>query len=691
VAPTPAVPSFAFVVDTKDAIASYAIDPTTGVLRSNGYTVLPASTSELSVSSAAASPSLAPPMVINSAGFIHLIARSPTPTLVVATLDSPTGRLAPRTLTWPGAIPLDIVGHPSGKFLYVIDSNSRIQAATVDASNGNLTPVGMPATSFAATGLTHRVSIDPQGTFLIAAGRSGASPNPDQVGTIAIDQATGAPYGRWRLTDLPFQPGAVVVHPTGRCGLVLPLVPDTKIAEFSIAADGTPTGGLSRTVMDTFIDAAFDSGGTTVFALGSAGVTPFPITDTATCALGASSGAVAPLASPLASNATRLSIEPSGRFLYATDPSLNRIDAFAIGPPLTSIGSFPTRIGVAGFAPVFMSGTQTAAYPFLYVVNHGSNDISILAVAASGALTAVGTRISRGTGPFAIAIDPWNRFAYVANRDSGTVGTFTIDRLSGALTSTVPVTAVGTEPVALAVDASGRFLFVANFGSNNVRLFTINQSTGQLSAPPVSSFAVGSNPMSLAIDPTGTTLYVSNIGGQSALTGFTISQSDGLLAATGARPSIEISGYTGIGVDVRGRVVFAADTFMANSICRFRVNPVNLDIASASPACEATGLQPTSVAVDPLGRFLYTANYRDSSVWAFSVFPFFGVGTNFPTAPAPSRSPNAAIVDPSGRFLYVAYESGQVASFSINASTGALTAIGSVTAGTEPEALAIAR
>src|SRR5262249_22860107 len=263
-----------------------------------------------------------------------------------------------------------------------------------------------------------------------------------------------------------------------------------------------------------------------------------------------------------------------------------------------------------------------------------------------------------------IAVDPWSRFAYVANRDSGSVAAFTINKSTGALSATSPAFSVGTKPVALAIDTSGRFLFVANNGANNLRVFSINQSTGLLTSPATSTFAsAGPQPTSLLVEPTGTTLYSANVGGTFRLTALTINQVAGALGGTGPSPSIAISGYTAIGADVRGDFMFGGHT-SNTAVVTFPVNISLANLATPPGSSAAAGRQPVSVAVDPLGRFVYTANNIDPSVSVFSVNRVSntltpGTALNFGLT-VPPRSPRAVVVDPSGRVVYVADASGPV-------------------------------
>jgi 6-phosphogluconolactonase len=688
----PAVPRFAYAVDSADAVSSFAVDPATGQLRHNGYVLSPASTGLISTTSA-----LAPALALNPSGFIHFVPKA-APSLVVASIDGPTGILAPRTLAWPGTLPFDIVGHPSGRFAYVIDVNSNVQAATVNSTSGDLTPVGTPF-SLGQIGTARWVAVDPQGTFLLAAGQDGAFPNfVFRVGTVPIDQTSGALTALWRKASLPFDPGAVVIHPGGRCGFAVPLSPGAQIAPFAIASTGAPSNATAITAGTKVVDLAFDPKGTTLFTLDDDAVGAFPITDSTTCALGTKVGPV-----HLAQfGNTKLSVDPSGHFVYATSPSANAISALTIGagPTLSSPVSFLTRPGVTGFAPVFTSGTLAVSYlpVFLYAVNYSSNDISIFSIGSTGALTAAGKRSSLGTGPFAIAIDPWSRFAFVANRDSGTVAAFTINRSTGALSATAPAVSVGTKPVALAIDSSGRFLFVANNGSADVRVFAINQSTGQLAAPPGSgtmlSVPVLPQPTSATVDPTGTFLFLSTVGTASGtgplLSTLVINEIGATLGPTGQTASVTVTGYTGVGVDVEGALAFAADTTLNVVVTIPLTNTATL--ATPGGSTVTPGSEPVSLAVDPLGRFVYAVTLLDFTLSVYSIDRAHSkLISGTPVNLGLTTMPRAVIVDPSGQYLYVADENGRILAFSINQASGALTAIGSVPAGSGPFALGIAR
>jgi hypothetical protein len=150
---------------------------------------------------------------------------------------------------------------------------------------------------------------------------------------------------------------------------------------------------------------------------------------------------------------------------------------------------------------------------FAYVANSDSSNVSAYTIdSTTGALTPVpGAPFAAGLNAFSVAVDPSGKFAYVANQcgncPQGSVSAYTIDSTTGALTP-VPGApfAAGTFPVSVAVDPSDKFAYVANECSSssdcsqgNVSAYTIDSTTGALSPVPGAPFAAGIAPRSVAI------------------------------------------------------------------------------------------------------------------------------------------------------------------------------------------------
>lgn len=82
---------------------------------------------------------------------------------------------------------------------------------------------------------------------------------------------------------------------------------------------------------------------------------------------------------------------------------------------------------------------------FLYASNRGElNDIAIFSIGEKGELTPIGRQSTLGQTPRDFEIDPSGKFMLVANQDSNTIITFSIDQETGLLSETGYVAEVPT-------------------------------------------------------------------------------------------------------------------------------------------------------------------------------------------------------------------------------------------------------
>jgi 6-phosphogluconolactonase (cycloisomerase 2 family) len=115
----------------------------------------------------------------------------------------------------------------------------------------------------------------------------------------------------------------------------------------------------------------------------------------------------------------------------------------------------------------------------------------------------------------------------------------------------------------------------------------------------------------------------------------------------------------------------------------YTINSTTGVLTPTTPATVPTEWFPQGIAIDPLGRFVYTANTDDSSVSMFTINQTTGVLT--PTTPASVSTmipgellsqPGFLTVDPTGKFLYVSAldsEGATVSMYTIDQTTGVLT------------------
>src|SRR6185437_7286238 len=116
--------------------------------------------------------------------------------------------------------------------------------------------------------------------------------------------------------------------------------------------------------------------------------------------------------------------------------------------------------------------------------------------------------------------------------------------------------------------------------------------------------------------------------------------------------------------DPLGRFAYVANLVSnasdLSTISMYTINPTTGVLSPTTPATVHTGWFPQEIAIDPQGRFVYTANSDDNSISMFTIDRSTGVLT--PTSPATVSTvvpgnilwdPNFLTVDPTGRFLYL--------------------------------------
>jgi|HubBroStandDraft_1064217.scaffolds.fasta_scaffold00122_30 6-phosphogluconolactonase len=288
----------------------------------------------------------------------------------------------------------------------------------------------------------------------------------------------------------------------------------------------------------------------------------------------ASDGKLAYIATTQLTNPVAMAMDSAGKFLFVANGSEGTISVFSIGSnaSLTEItGSpFAVPLPLGGQNPVASALAVTPTlYPRLYSscsgqtvpttenlyvtdsVNYLLLSFSVDPSAGTLALVAPApniTGVPTGPVPDGVAIDPCNRFAYVANGDSSgsganTVSAYTMCSVVSLPTcqsvdfSLHPVTGSpyptqGTSPGPITVDAYGNFLYVVNTGSYQVSEFRISPSTGALGALSPANVNTGVGPNSIAVRSDDSFVFVANMT-SNTVTQYSIGLSTGVLTTIG--------------------------------------------------------------------------------------------------------------------------------------------------------------
>jgi 6-phosphogluconolactonase (cycloisomerase 2 family) len=418
---------------------------------------------------------------------------------------------------------------------------------------------------------------------------------------------------------------------------------------------------------------------------------------------------------------------------------------FVAGATISFGGTTPT--------PTFVSSTQlTAAIPAAAIMSAGTTAVTVTNPAPGGGTSnMVSFAINSGTNPIPTIslLDPgcapagaqtftlavigtnfapssvirWNGtnlpttlntylLANIPASDIATAGTATVTVFNpapgGGVSSPASfnIVAGGVGPTSLAVDPTGKFAYVANEGCpdafyGSVSMYTINPTDGTLTSagPPLTSGDFGAD--SVAVDPSGRFVYVANWGeGNTAgsVSSYAINGTTGILTPTGtmvapcASLSLGSCAPWSLAVHPSGKFVYVANDggFTPTSVSMYAIDTTPRVDAIAGvldlKGIVAVDGRATSVTVDPSGKFAYVTDggqnsdgSKGTNVSMYSIDATTGVLTSIGTIAA-GPSPSSITIHPGGKFVYVGNSnSNDLSIYTIDATTGKLTLTGTVT------------
>lgn len=246
------------------------------------------------------------------------------------------------------------------------------------------------------------------------------------------------------------------------------------------------------------------------------------------------------IAPPAPGGFTSLTIDPSGKFLYATVAAQPSVYAYAIGTAaaLTALAKSPFA---AGSFPVSLAVEAQGAR--LYAANMHDGTISAYTIGADGTLAPVSGSpfpvVAPGAGLDALVTAPAGGFLY-AHAGVGTgsgIYAFTISAQTGALSALKgnPFASPQNGPSSLAMAPSGDFIYLANQNSNAMTVAGIDPKSGALTVVPGNPFPGGGISGQIAPDALGKFVYTA---GNGSLSGFAFNSTTGALTVLPTSPYI---------------------------------------------------------------------------------------------------------------------------------------------------------
>ena len=327
---------------------------------------------------------------------------------------------------------------------------------------------------------------------------------------------------------------------------------------------------------------------------------------------------------------------------------------------------------------------------YMYVALQEDDKISVLTMDPQNGKLTPQVEVSVSGGPFTMAISPDRKFLYAGCRDTPQISSFQINQANGGLRQNGTVS-LDAWPVYVSTDRKGRFVLSAYYHGAHAAVHPIG-GDGSVGDPPIEWLATAPGAHAMQTDPTNSYAFVPHIAGNgpNAIFQFRFDENTGRLT-----PNSPARVEAGESLGPRHFCFHPSlDILYFSNEQDCSVTGYRLDTARGTLSAfqTITTLQEgyterntcSQIQVSASGMFLYAPNRGHNSIACFSVDTSTGQLTATGRV-ASEPIPNALILDPQDKFLFSAgQESGRMASFSVNSDSGELTPLETYPLGNRP-------
>ncbi|MBU1480507.1 MAG: beta-propeller fold lactonase family protein [Gammaproteobacteria bacterium] len=370
--------------------------------------------------------------------------------------------------------------------------------------------------------------------------------------------------------------------------------------------------------------------------------------------------------------------------------------------PVAADGSFTFSNSVGAGAPYDVSVlTQPAGQTC--TVNNGSgtanadiNNVSVTCITTYSIGGAVSGLVGSGlvlqnNGADDLTFTNSGAFSFVTRLAAGAAYAVTVKTQPSGSNCIVQSGGTGTAnadvtDVVVVCTSTGALALVANSGvtngTNGLSVYRVSPTTGVMSF--LANVNAGNTPYAIALSPNGLYAYVTNqVGG--TVSSYSIDNVTGVVSPI-PLSSPSSNNASGIAMDHLGRYIWVAN-YGFNTVSAFSIGAGGVLTAAGAP--KATSSFPFAITAHPTADFVYVAHEMSNAITVYSVNTASGALTLLQTLSNAITVPRGFTIDPSGRFLYVTSANGGISAFAINATTGQLTTIGSVSSGSATNSVAV--
>ena len=339
---------------------------------------------------------------------------------------------------------------------------------------------------------------------------------------------------------------------------------------------------------------------------------------------------------------------------------------------------------------------------YMYLALQDDDKVSVFTMdAGTGKLTPK-TEVPMPGGPTLLAISPDRNTLYVGHRGVPELSSHRIDHSTGGLTKNGTLTPDDASSF-LSTDRKGGYLLSAYYQAGHVAVHPIG-SDGTLGGPPIEWLATETGAHAIQTDPSNKYAFVPHIArfGDNVLDPFKESYGPNMIVQFRFDENTgRLTPNSPLRVDLGERlgprhycfhptqdIVYFSDE-QGSSVSGYRLDSSTGTLSAFQTITSLpeghTGRNTCSqIQISPSGKFLYVPNRGHNSIAGFSVDASTGRLTAIGQVPT-EAVPGSFSLDPEGNFLFAAGTvSGRVASYRINDGTGELTPLETYSVGNRP-------
>ena len=339
---------------------------------------------------------------------------------------------------------------------------------------------------------------------------------------------------------------------------------------------------------------------------------------------------------------------------------------------------------------------------YVYVAAQDEDKISVFAMDAGTGKLTPNSEVPISDGPHLLAISPNREILYVGQRGLPGISSWRIDQPTGNITQNGSVSTDGWS-ASLSTDRRGRYLLSAQYQAGHVSVHPLGDD-GSVGAAPVERLATDIGAHAIYTDPSNRFAYVPHIArlfdnvlepakdelGPNVIYQFRFDENTGHLTPNsplkleqpgnlGPRyycfhPTKDIVYFSDEqGCSVTGYHLDSS----AGTLSAFQTITTLPEGFSERNTC-------SQIQITSSGKFLYVPNRGHNSIACFSVDASTGRLSAIGQVPT-EAVPSAFSLDPKGEFIFAAGSaSGRLASYRIASDTGALTPLETYSVGERP-------